>query len=640
MNRQGATQRQPSPDLGGENAYRHALSDGGRVHVDRPLPFLLLARYPDSRFSLARRIAAIGASSVIWPQAGGEQADAGAGTEIGRLLDHLQHDYPRFLLVFLHDLPRDARVQDESPELEPFEFELASSDDPAAREAAKTLQSALAALSVDLRTPAFHDVPLPIASPAIDAALRGRQGISLLSLGIPQIHRIPGNPGSVYPQIYHQLETDVADALLQALARFVEMTTPSETDAAAGAVEGKRLPHRSLGRRRFVQAAGRADRALARISASFDFLLGISPINSVQAFEAFEAGKREHPPEFRYRPLPINPDAAKRRLYAIDLRAIEDPVLEQLFGEKRMELDQQLMMLQRRNTPAFRHVSLLQYGPVEPALLELAHAVLDAFLPGTDSQGRRVDAAGVQAEAERMLARYAKRAPAFAAADTCLRADIGPGLMVSGRSLLISTATSVPAPRVDPLLQHEISVHVLTFINGSQQGLGIFGAGLAGYEGLQEGLGVFAEFLVGGLTVARLRLLAARVLVVQAMLGGADFIACHRLLLDKHGFSSQGAFNIATRVFRSGGLTKDAIYLRGFQQVLRWVAQGRPLDPFWYGKIAERHVPVVEELEARGMLRKPVVAPEFLERPLAQATLARLREGHSFIELLRETLPC
>src|SRR5690606_25626923 len=143
-----------------------------------------------------------------------------------------------------------------------------------------------------------------------------------------------------------------------------------------------------------------------------------------------------------------------------------------------------------------------------------------------------------------------------------------------------------------------------------------------------------------GLSVARLRLLAARVLVVHAMLDGADFVACHRLLQDEHGFSSRGAFNIVARIFRSGGLTKDAIYLRGFVQVLRRVADGLSLDPLWYGKIAEHHVPVVEELEARGMLRPPVATPEFLDRPDAQARLARLREGQSFIDLLKEPSPC
>ncbi len=610
------------------------------MHVDRPLPFLLLAHHPDAPFSLARRIASISAASVVWPMAGGDAADAGAGSEVAWLLDELQRDYPRFLLVLLHDLPRDASLREESPRLEPFEFVLGASDDAIAQDAAVTLQSALSELEVDLRIAEFRPRSLASLSPGIEAALHGRDGISVLSLGIPQIHRIPGDPRRAYPQIYHQLESGIYDALLQATAHFVELAGRGD-DAPDRVDKARQRPHhRSLGRRRFIKAARQADQALAQISASFDFLLGVSPINSLEAFDAFEAGQCRKPPEFRYRPLPINPDVAKRRLYAIDLRAVEDPVLEQLFGEKRMELDQQLMMLQRRNTLDFRHISLLQYGFVEPELLALAHAVLDAFPPQPRHGGEYVDAIGLQVEAERMLARYALRTPAFAAAETCLRSDTGPGLMVSGHSLLISTASRVSRARVDPLLQHEISVHVLTYINGSQQGLGIFGAGLAGYEGLQEGLGVFAEFLVGGLTVARLRLLAARVLVVDAMIDGNDFIACHRLLQGEHGFSSRGAFNIVTRIFRSGGLTKDAIYLRGFQQVLRRVAKGHSLDPLWYGKIAEHHVPVVEELEARGMLQPPVATPEFLERPHAKTMLSRLRDGTSFIELLRETPPC
>ena len=626
-------QQPPSPDLGGEHAYRHRLPDGGRVHVDRPLPFLLLARHPDEPFSLARRVAAISAASVVWPQAGGDLAEAGAAAEVTLLLDHLGDAYPKFLVIVLHDLPRDLSLHEESPRLEPFQFNLAASSDRTAQDVVDTLESALSRLEIDLRVPEFCTETLAPLSPALAAALDGREGLSVLSLGIPQIHRIPGDPRRVYPQIYHQVESAIHDALLQAAAHFVELT------AHEGDV-GERPHHRSLGRRRFVQAAKRADEALANISGSFDFLLGVSPINTLEAYEAFEADQRRKAPEFHYRPLPINPDIVKRRLYAIDLRAVEDPVIEQLFDEKRHELDQQLMMLQRRNTPAFRHVSLLQYGGVEPELLEVAANLLAAFAPGSERSGDYVDAAGVQAAAQQILARYVQRSPAFAVAETCLRADTGPGLMVSGRSLLISTATSVPSARVDPLLQHEISVHVLTYINGSQQGLGIFGAGLAGYEGLQEGLGVFAEFIVGGLTVARLRLLAARVLVVHAMLDGADFIACHRLLQADHGFSSRGAFNIVARIFRSGGLTKDAIYLRGFRQVLRRVADGLSLDPLWYGKIAEHHVPVVEELEARGMLRPPVATPEFLDRPDAQARLARLREGHSFIDLLKEPSPC
>ncbi|MDO5506365.1 MAG: DUF1704 domain-containing protein [Pseudoxanthomonas suwonensis] len=637
MSRPAPGQKPPAPDLGGEHAYRRTLPDGGRVHVDRPLPFLLLAHHGDEPFGLARRIASISAASIIWPQAGGEATDAGACDEASRLLDALQDDYPRFLLVHLHDLPRDASIDAKSPRLEPFCFRLGCSDDDHAKAAARMLREALCTLEMDLREPALEHTPVQRCSPRIEQLLSQHEGISELSLGIPQIHRVPGEDSRrIYPQIYHGMESAVLDALMQAIAVFIERATP---DGDGDGRPGGRPHHRTLGRSRWIDAAAKADQALVDVAGSFDFLLGVSPINTVDAYRQFEARKRREPPEFRYRPLPLSPDVAKRRLYQIDLRAVEDPVLEQLFREKQLEIDQQLMLLQRRNTPAFKHVSMLQYGGVDGDLLAQAEAILAQIKgPCPVSGGRRLGAEGLRDAADAMIARYRRQTEAFAAARVQLREDTGPGLMVSGPKLLISTASGVPEGRVDPLLQHEIGVHLLTHVNGSHQGLGIFGSGLANYEGIQEGLGVFAEFVVGGLTIPRLRLLAARVLIVHAMLDDADFMQCHTLLHQSHGFSSQAAFNIVARIFRSGGLTKDAIYLQGFQQVIARVAAGKSLDPFWLGKIAERHVPVIEELRARGMLRPPMVTPEFLDRPIAQANCKALREGTSFLDLQRKPL--
>ena len=60
------------------------------------------------------------------------------------------------------------------------------------------------------------------------------------------------------------------------------------------------------------------------------------------------------------------------------------------------------------------------------------------------------------------------------------------------------------------MLAHEVSTHLLTFVNGGAQGLSIFRTGLAKYEGIQEGLGVFAEWAVGGLTLTRMRTASLR----------------------------------------------------------------------------------------------------------------------------------
>src|SRR3546814_14028600 len=104
------------------------------------------------------------------------------------------------------------------------------------------------------------------------------------------------------------------------------------------------------------------------------------------------------------------------------------------------------------------------------------------------------------------------------------------------------------------------------------------------------------------------------------MVDGAGFSFCFHILRKKHGFGPRAAFGIVARVYRSGGLAKDAIYLRGFSTVLKMLSEGKDLTPFWFGKIAAHHVPVVEELELRGLLHRPRVPPDFLSRKIGRAS--------------------
>jgi uncharacterized protein (TIGR02421 family) len=609
--------------FGRDDAWLQALPGGGRAYIDRPLPFLVIARHAaDDALGLARRVATISPSNLAWPQA--EAADDAALDTLRTVLARQRAHGEPFLVVSLYDLPLDATLDEESSRLEPFRFVLSASADAPAQAAASRLTEALEDVRIELRKPVVESIDHAREDALLDPVLDDVPDLSRLSLGIPQIQRVRGQRDRIYPQIHSHMQTAVFDALLQACAAFVEA---SSGDAPAH--------YRAFGRSRMVEAALQVDHELDRISRSFDFLLSVSPINTSEAYDQFQADKCAKAPRFRYRPLTVSPEQTKRDLYAIDVHAAEDPVLETLFSEKQRELDLQLLMLQSRNTPDFRYTSLLQYGPVEQALLEQAHAILDQVAPGSRpaADTTPVDCNAVETAAKSVIARYRSQAPEFEG-DVCLRGDIGMGLMVTGQQLLVSTATRMPRGRLDPLLQHEIGVHMLTAVNGNRQPLGIFGSGLANYEGIQEGLGVFAEFLVGGLTDARLRLLAARVLVVEAMLAGAGFVDCFRLLSDQHAFMPRSAFNIVARIFRSGGLTKDAIYLRGLQQVFAFVARGDDLAPFWFGKIAEHHVTVVDELLQRGLLRAPLATPEFLSRPIAHRQLQRIREGTTFIDLV------
>ncbi|TXC67706.1 DUF1704 domain-containing protein [Sphingorhabdus soli] len=607
------------PEFGPTGALRQGCGCEGRIHIDRPLPFLVLNRFdPEHPDSLAKRIAVTSSAYAVWPEG---IDDAAALEAIDAVLRHQAESCERILLISVHDREPAEQVLAKAAKLPEFTATISSSEDIAARAAADTLAATLAKVKVDLRHCTIERDKPQHWEPGIEAIVAGDPRFSHLSLALPQNYQRPDGNG-IYPQLFHDLSIEIFDALLKAAKAFM---------AAAG--EAAPQHHRALGRSSFIDAAKSADGKLDEICRSYDFLLSVSPINTEKAFAKFSESGFEETPKFRYRPLTVDPDLAKRALYAIDLKSVEAPMLENLFSEKRQEVDYQLTMLAARNTPNFRHASMLLYGTVERDLRDSAIDILASKRPKSDSDGGSVDCYAVERGARTLVGAYRAQDDRFDVAVE-LREDIAAGLMVSGNKVLISTATNMPAHRLEPLLHHEISIHALTWVNGAQQGLAMFRTGLAQYEGVQEGLGVFAEWAVGGLTWARLRALAARVVGVDAMIAGASFVECFRLLHDTHGFSARGAFNITARIYRSGGFAKDVIYLRGFKTVLDLIAAGGDLTPYWYGKIAPQHIAVIEEFALRGLLRKPLFTPAFLTRDDVRDRIAAFRQNPSLSSLL------
>jgi len=217
--------------------------------------------------------------------------------------------------------------------------------------------------------------------------------------------------------------------------------------------------------------------------------------------------------------------------------------------------------------------------------------------------------------------------------DVQIREDISSGLMVSRGALLIGARSAIPKARAEALLQHEVGTHLVTYFNGRAQPFRQLYSGLAGYEALQEGLAVLAEYLVGGLSRPRLRLLAARVIAAQHMVEGASFVDTFSLLNTGFGFSRPTAFTVTMRIYRGGGLTKDAAYLRGLRDVLSYLKGGGELEPLFVGKIAVEHVPVINELRWRGVLRESPLKPRYLEREDALQRLAGVRRGVEVLDL-------
>ncbi|MBB3762994.1 flavohemoglobin expression-modulating QEGLA motif protein [Sphingomicrobium lutaoense] len=363
------------------------------------------------------------------------------------------------------------------------------------------------------------------------------------------------------------------------------------------------------------EACDSADARLNEVARKFDYLLLLSPTNTHEAMDDWFAAGCTGDPHFHYRDLDFDPSELRRELHSIELSHLQEPLVEGLLLEKRQELDLQLTLLENRCSKDFLLASEQLYGGVSDELHDTAKAILSRVAKAGRSK-QVVDAEALRDHALTIIERYREQDPEFDA-EVEIRDDVT-GLLVSYPKLMIDSDARVSLRRVDPLLSHEISIHMVTGFNGDCQQFSIFKTGLAGYEEVQEGLGVFAEWAVGGLYAARLRLIAGRVIAVRAMLDGADFTECYRELRKACGMGRTTSFKLAARVYRSGGLAKDAIYLRGFFRVMEYLVGGGDLEPYWMGKIAPIHVPVVRELAEKGLMNPARLRPEFLNRPDAR----------------------
>jgi uncharacterized protein (TIGR02421 family) len=523
-----------------------------------------------------------------------------------------------FLVLDIGELTKDGLAQD-APYLAPFEVSASAPSDRGAQSALSALIGGIEKADARYRAPKVERKPIGDDSHA--GLARRLPAFRVLTLRFAPIYKVPQSHAT-YPDLRERLVANIFDAALQAVAEF-----------ARGQTSLSPASHRALGRRVFVDAVIRADKAVDAIASGFDFLLAVTPINAESAWEEFRSAKFARAPHFLYRPLAIDIAASKKALFSIAIDHLEDPVLSTLYREKQSELDLQLSMLAAREGRQFSELGRALYRSVEPRLEKAARSILEATANRSGSEGDLVDHRFLMRRAQAMIDRYAAQSNSFTASID-VRDDLPAGMMVANGQLLISRNTSMARDRVEALLSHEVGVHLLTYFNGSGHGLQIFRSGLAGYEGAQEGLAVLAEYLAGGMTVARLRLLAARVLAVSGMLSGAGFADTFAMLAKEHGFSERNAFNIALRVHRGGGLAKDAIYLRGLFELLDHLSTGGSLDPFWQGKIASTHFATMQELSARGLLKAPRLMPQFLGIDGADGRLARLRTGLSPLDLI------
>jgi uncharacterized protein (TIGR02421 family) len=607
---------------------RRTLPEGGRVHIDRQLPFLVVYRQPTDRNDAGTARFVRGEASYLSVPAGRKyrrQTEALAtaiATEMVRV-------FGSFLIIEVWSGPdSDAGVAPSGEARSPgFRVIVPRRDSEEA--SVSRLISTLSKIRVHGRVADVVFVPGGRLSPPGMTRLSSSFGtavsaVRMIGIEIRPIHR-SADSADVFPTVARSLHRQLSRAMQQAAYEFALHQTTHRP-----------RHYQALGRRAFVKAVTEADRRLADIASAFDLLLQITPVNADRAYRSFVRKRASSPPAFRYRPIDIDPVLLKRALYRVPLDRVEDPTLAAIFREKQRELSMKLDLLSDRGTRRFIHTGLALYGGIDATMTAEAEALLDQLPPSSErGSGRSIDAASFAVRVEHELDRYRDSHPEMGA-NVSVRDDVS-SLMVSNGSVLVGAGVRIPERRAEALLQHEVGTHVVTYWNGAAQRLRLLATGLAGHDELQEGLAVLAEYLVAGLTSGRIRVIAARVLAADSVVAGADFMDTYRMLIDRYGFTKRTAFQIAMRVHRGGGLVKDAVYLRGLHRVVSYLAEGGRLDTLLVGKISVDHVAVIEELQRRGVLRTPPLRPAYLDDPDSHYRLERLRGGVDLATLVEPT---
>ncbi len=606
---------------------RRSLPDKGRLHIDRKLPFLCVYRRPTDIIDSGMERLIVGEAAYLKFSAAEKDREK-ISELIEKIVRVLVKEFGSFLILEVWSMRDWEAGTPVKNGLRKPTFKIVSDFDRTPQATLEILQAELRKIQVSDRlsqvslTNKHKVAPIgcqPLLAPETAAAL----SCHLIGLEVSPIYR--DTHGSViHPLVRQTLHHKISQCLRQTFFQFMSEQTPKQPEH-----------FHTLGRRAVVKAVWDIDERLTAIVNGFDFIMLNTPVNVNPAWKLFKRNNYREMPIFRYRPLPFSPPELKRQLYDIPIRRVEDPTLAALFEEERSQIDLRISMLGYRNTWKFLYGSLQLYGGVDDQILKLANEILARFRTRARSRdkGNWVNAVEFTESARKEIEYYQHIYAEFTPS-VKIRKDVST-LMVNRGNLLVPESLKIRANRVNPLIQHEIGTHLLVHYNGSAQPFRLIRCGLPGYEELQEGLAVFAEFMVGGLSSSRLRVLAARVIAADSLTRGASFVETCADLQSKYDFDWHMAFLITTRVYRGGGLTKDVAYLRGLVVLFNYIKDGDCLDTLFVGKFGVSHIPIIEELSWRQVLKAPPLRPRYFESESSQRLLRQIRDGLTVGDLVK-----
>ena len=343
------------------------------------------------------------------------------------------------------------------------------------------------------------------------------------------------------------------------------------------------------------------DKALYRKVKNFEILSFVNTTNIVAEKKKFFKSNFRNNPEFKYRPLTMDPHKFKTEIFSLDIDSIDDIHFRQMYSDIISAYCDKVDLLKSLGTEKFLYNSLRYFG--EPNKNDLANAQFllycDDYKVGLEERELEFDF--VKKRFETATQKYGHQFNVEIS--TSIPSD---ALVInSKRKVVLKKGAQFTASRLDALINHEVGVHVTTSVNAANQPLKFLSLGLPKNTYTQEGLAIYAEFQSGGLTIERLKELGLRVLAIESMVSGNDFQTTFISLYETFKWNPNKLFYLVTRVYRGGGFTKDYLYLRGFRKILQMKERGVKLDNLFLGKTSHNYLGILNEMVDRKILNPP-----------------------------------
>lgn len=334
------------------------------------------------------------------------------------------------------------------------------------------------------------------------------------------------------------------------------------------------------------------------------------------------------------RPLPYDAHE-KQEEFRLIIRDIQNQLgqyspVTRLIKRQCEEYCRATQMLAARGTPAFCELAQELYGSPDdafyaggPRLSELGTVLFDVLTAldvqlQSDADVKR----HTPAEAQKIL--LARLSPFFdkhpGKVTVMISDDMIADASAGADNIKLSQRAMFSDRDLKYLEVHEGWVHVGTTLNGAMQPYCSFlSKGSPSCSVIQEGLAVITEIVTFSSYPGRIRKITNRVIALEKVRQGADFLDIYRYFLDCD-LEEADSYNQTVRVFRGstptgGAFTKDLSYAKGFLLIYNFIrfaiSQRRvhSIPLLFTGKLVLDDLPLLGELFEQGILSAPVYLP-------------------------------